>query len=195
MKTNSNHELNTNMKRKETYTVLGLIAALGLAGPATAQNPYAQPDDTFLSLSGTVVSTTPSSFTLDYGEGLVTVEMDDWDWYGDAYGILPDDNVTVYGYVDDDLFETTTIEASSVWADDIDTYFYASGADKEGSPIIQTVWYDYDYTVTRLIRPLMSSNRNCAPHRSISTAGKILEACSSEGFSASVRRRIMQVNE
>lgn len=105
-------------------------------------------------MSGTVTSSTPSSFVLDYGEGLVTVEMDDWDWYGDAYGILPEDEVTVYGYVDDDLYETTSIEASSVWVEDLNTYFYASGADEEGVgevkyyPYISTVWYDYDYTVT-----------------------------------------------
>jgi hypothetical protein len=23
-----------------------------------------------------------NSFVLDYGDGLITVEMDDWDWYG-----------------------------------------------------------------------------------------------------------------
>ncbi|MFO7726270.1 MAG: NirD/YgiW/YdeI family stress tolerance protein, partial [Oceanipulchritudo sp.] len=104
-----------------------LIASLGLALPANAQDPYDQPDDTYISLSGTVSSSYDDSFVLDYGEGLVTVEMDDWDWYNDAYGIIEEDDVTVYGYVDDDLYETTTIEVSSVWVEDLNTYFYASG--------------------------------------------------------------------
>ena len=126
--------------------ILSLIASFGWALSATAQNPYAKADGTFISLSGTIVSTTPSAFELDYGKGMVTVEMDDWDWYGDAYGLLPDDDVTVYGYVDDDLFETTTIEASSVWVKDLNTFFYASGADEEDAYTM--VWYDYNYSAT-----------------------------------------------
>lgn len=135
-------------------TTASILAAFALAASASAQDPYEQPDDSYISLSGTVTSSTPSSFMLDYGEGVVLVEMDDWDWYGDAYGILPEDDVTVYGYVDDDLYETTSIEASSVYVEDLNTYFYASGADEEGmaedklAAHTTTTWYDYDYTVT-----------------------------------------------
>lgn len=140
------------MNMKYTHTLLSLFSGLGLALTASAQDPYEKADDSYISLSGTVVTSDADSFILDYGEGLITVEMDDWDWYGDAYGILADDDVTVYGYVDDDFFETTTIEASSVWVEDLNTYFYASGADEEGAaegyPYVTTVWYDYDYTVT-----------------------------------------------
>lgn len=143
---------------KYTNALLSLIASLGLASTASAQNPYAKADDSFISLTGTVVTSDSDSFELDYGEGIVTVEMDDWDWYGDAYGIIADDDVTVYGYVDDDLYETTTIEASSVWVEDLNTYFYASGADEEGAgegyyytPYLYTTWYDYDYTVTGIV--------------------------------------------
>lgn len=152
-------------KMKTTQMILSLAAGIGLVLQANAQDPYEQPDDTYISLSGTVTSSTPSSFVLDYGEGLVTVEMDDWDWYGDAYGILPEDEVTVYGYVDDDLFETTSIEASSVWVEDLNTYFYASGADEEGVgeikpyPYMGTVWYDYDYTVTGTVTSVQEDIR------------------------------------
>ncbi|HKK18101.1 MAG TPA: hypothetical protein VJ952_05410 [Opitutales bacterium] len=136
---------------KITSTLISLFAGLAFALTASAQNPYAKADGSYISLSGTVVSSDADSFVLDYGEGLVTVEMDDWDWYGDAWGIIADDDVTVYGYVDDDFYETTSIEASSVWVEDLNTYFYASGADEEGSPVTPvyyTTWYDYDYTVT-----------------------------------------------
>jgi hypothetical protein len=39
--------------------------------------------------------------------------------------------VTVYGAVDDDLYEAATIEASSVYVENLNTYFYASAADEE----------------------------------------------------------------
>jgi len=68
---------------------------------------------------------------LDYGKGLVTVEMDDWDWFEESGETLPGDEVTVYGEVDDDTFESAKIEARSVYVDSLGTYFYASAADEE----------------------------------------------------------------
>jgi len=58
--------------------------------------------------------------------------MDDWDWYSKQYSYLPGDEVVVYGYVDDDLYEMTSIEASSVYVKDLNTYFYANPTDEEG---------------------------------------------------------------
>lgn len=71
------------------------------------------------------------SFLLDYGSGLVTVEMDDFDTYGDAYGIFDGDRVTVTGDVDNDLFQTARIEAGSVYVEGIQQYFFANDADEE----------------------------------------------------------------
>jgi uncharacterized protein YdeI (BOF family) len=113
-----------------TQTLFVLVALL-IAVPAGAQDPYTAADDTWISLSGTVESVTTDAFMLDYGEDLVTVEMDDWDMDADAYKVAVGDRVTVNGMVDDDLFETTTIEASSVYVDNLNTYFYASAADEE----------------------------------------------------------------
>ena len=138
------------MKNTMTYT-LSILSAFALAASASAQDPYEKPDGSYISLSGTVTSSDADSFMLDYGEGMVFVEMDDWDWYGDAYGILPEDEVTVYGYVDDDLYETTSIEASSVYVKDLNTYYYASGADEESVNYVSTTWYDYHYTVTGVV--------------------------------------------
>ena len=127
-------------------TLLGALVALlatAVAVPATAQddpNPYLLPDETWISLSGKAVDIQFDSFTLDYGEGTVIVEMDDWDWYNENRAVLEGDNVTVYGKVDDDLFETTTIEASSVYVENLGTYFYASAADEEYVD-------DYDYWI------------------------------------------------
>lgn len=129
---------------KESIFISLLLCSSALFGA----DPYEQPDGSYISLSGTVVAATPSQFSLDYGEGMVVVEMDDWDWYADGWGILEDDNVTVYGFVDDDFYETTTIEASSVYVEDLNTYFYASGADEESTAATVTAFYDYDFEVT-----------------------------------------------
>lgn len=114
---------------------LGLFTASG----ALAADPYAKPDDSWISLSGEVTAVTADAFGLDYGDGLVTVEMDDWDADADGFKLVDGDKVTVYGYVDDDLYETTTIEASSVFVENLGTYFYASGADEEDAHLTYSV--------------------------------------------------------
>lgn len=111
--------------------IAGAIAAVCLSASAQAQDPEEMPDETWVSLTGTVTSTTADSFNLDHGSGMITVEMDDWDDYGDAWPLMDGDEVTVYGEVDNDLFEATTIEAGSVYVDDLNTFFYASPADEE----------------------------------------------------------------
>jgi uncharacterized protein YdeI (BOF family) len=114
----------------------GVLASLTLtfvATPASAQEEMAEtaPDDTWVSLSGTVVDSDPESFVLDYGDGLMTVEMDDFDAFPDARPLMENDQVVVLGRVDDDLYERRTIEASSVYVEELGTTFYASAADEE----------------------------------------------------------------
>ena len=124
-----------------TKTILTTIIALGgLAALATAENPYLMADNTWISIPGEVESVTSGdTFELDYYEGgLVTVEMDDWDADGDAYKLVEGDDVIVNGYIDDDTFEQTKIEASSVYVENVGTYFYASGADEEDSLVTIT---------------------------------------------------------
>lgn len=120
--------------------VLTLTAAsLLLATPALAQeDPYTQPDDTWISVSGEVESVDPREFLLDYGDGVVTVEMDDFDLDADAFVLNVGDHVTVHGLVDDDFFETTSIEASSVYVEELGTYFYSSVVDEEDTFVTLT---------------------------------------------------------
>lgn len=112
-----------------------LIAApaLTMAADDGSENrtPYLAPDGSWITLSGKVTSTTADTFMLDYGKGLVTVEMDDWDWFEENGEVLPGDEVTVYGEVDDDTFESAKVEASSVYVESLGTYFYASAMDEE----------------------------------------------------------------
>ena len=129
-----------NMKSLRNATLIG-AAALVLtlaAGTAFAVDPYEKADDTWISISGTVDLVRPDTFILDYGDGKITVEMDDGDRDADAYKLMKGDKVTVNGVVDDDFFEKTTIEASSVYVENLGTYFYASAVDEEDTFV--TYW-------------------------------------------------------
>jgi uncharacterized protein YdeI (BOF family) len=114
-----------------TFAVFVLAVGAAVAVHAASKNPYSRPDGTWISISGTVKTVFPNSFTLDYGSGLITVEMDDGDRDADAYKLLSGDKVTVNGRIDDDFFEKTKIEASSVFVEKLGTYFYASPVDEE----------------------------------------------------------------
>jgi uncharacterized protein YdeI (BOF family) len=109
-----------------TATILFLTSPV-----MAAKDPYTAPNNSRITLNGTVVATSPTAFILDYGAGLVSVEMDGWGWYPSTYAILEGDKVTVYGRVDDDLYEATSIEAGAVYVKDLNTYFYANDTDEE----------------------------------------------------------------
>lgn len=96
-------------------------------------SPYAKADDSWIMLKGTVKSAGVDSFVLDYEDGEVIVEMDDGDLLGDAYKIMPGDEVLVSGRIDDDFFESTSIEAAAVHVKNINATFVASPTDEEGS--------------------------------------------------------------
>ena len=115
-----------NNARILTFASLTLFAL-----PAVAINPYALEDDSWISINGEVTSVTADAFELDYGDGQITVEMDDGDRDADGYKLMMGDEVRVSGMIDDDFYDLTTIEASSVYVKNIDTYFYASAMDEE----------------------------------------------------------------
>lgn len=110
---------------------LVLGAVLSASAWAGSPDPYAKADDTWISLSGEVQSVEADQFTLDYGDGMVLVEMDDGDRDADGYKLIQGDKVTVTGRVDDDFFERTSIEAASVYVENIGTTFFASSVDDE----------------------------------------------------------------
>ena len=111
---------------------LGFVANAA-AGDNKKPNPYAMADETWITISGEVEAVNRDRFTLDYGDGLVIVEMDDGDRDADAYKLLKGDKVTVSGRIDDDFFEATKIEASSVFVENLGTTFFASSVDEETS--------------------------------------------------------------
>ncbi len=126
-------------------TVLSLLVSLCylLSSNTVAEsntNPYLQANNTWISISGTVKTVRPDSFTLDYGDSYVMVEMDDNDRDADGYKLLSGDKVVVNGAIDDDFYESTSIEASSVYVEKLNTYFYASAIDEEDY-IDYSVWH------------------------------------------------------
>lgn len=108
------------------------LSTLGMAPTAlAAPNPYARANNSFISISGKVDSVSPDAFMLNYGDGVVKVEMDDRQRDADGYKLMKGDKVRVTGFIDDDVFETTKIEAGSVFVENLGTYFFASAADEE----------------------------------------------------------------
>ena len=111
-------------------SMLALAIAVFCVSPAQAQNPFAKSNNSWITISGTVDDVSRDNFTLNYGTGSIIVEMDDGDRDADAYKLLPGDKVTVNGKIDDDFFELTTIEASSVYVEKLGTTFSASPRDE-----------------------------------------------------------------
>jgi uncharacterized protein YdeI (BOF family) len=115
---------------------LPLAAAVCLgATPTLAQSDQERIESAtnldWVTITGEVKSAVGESFVLDYGAGDITVEMDDFDWYNENV-LLPGDDVTITGLVDNDFYERRTIEASSVYIDKLQAFRYASSADEEG---------------------------------------------------------------
>lgn len=117
-------------------TTLAVIAVVMTAVPSIADNPYLKPNNSWISIDGEVKSVSADTFELNYGDGVITVEMDDGDRDADAYKFVEGDKVRVSGMIDDDLFERRTIEAGSVYVENLDTYFYASSIDEEDAVLV-----------------------------------------------------------
>lgn len=109
-----------------------------------AADPYEKPNASWISLTGTVASAGDAAFTLDYGEGLITVEMDDWDWYDEGRYLIEGDRVTVHGRIDADFYQLRTVEASSVYLHNLNTTFYANALDEEDA---RDLYYSSLYVV------------------------------------------------
>ena len=122
---------------RDRLAVAGMtaLAAAALAWGSVAtgdeRDPYEMQNNSWITISGTVDTVSADHFTLDYGDGLITVEMDDGDRDADAYKLNRGDEVTVSGRIDDDFYEFTTIEASSVYVRHLNTMFFASAVDEE----------------------------------------------------------------
>jgi len=124
------------MKRTMTFFTAsfaaGVAAISGQAAFSADPHTLKYHDNDWISITGDVKAVHEESFTLDFGEGLITVEMDDWDWYDEADAMKKGEKATVYGSIDNGLYEAKTIEADTVFAHRRQTYFYANDVDEEG---------------------------------------------------------------
>ncbi|MAT15469.1 MAG: hypothetical protein CMJ46_09390 [Planctomyces sp.] len=132
---------------------LSAILLWSTAGMAQNENPYAQADDTWISLDGTVDSVSEDSFVLNYGAGTISVEMDDDDRDSTEYRFDKGMKVRVTGVIDDDFFETTSIDASSVYIEELGTYFFAD-ADTDDYD-----WSNWWYMDTNVVAPAAATIR------------------------------------
>ncbi|MBN2418386.1 MAG: hypothetical protein JXL81_03295 [Deltaproteobacteria bacterium] len=138
--------------RKTLFLLIAMALMLGLSNvncgtsDSKTENPYVKQDDTLININGTAVDTNLESFVLDYGEGLITVEMDGWNWYANDFKLIEGHEVSVYGKIDDNLYETASIEASSVYDENLGTYFYANPTDEEPG-------WGYNYWVSNAVVP------------------------------------------
>lgn len=125
-----------------TLRLLWLILAV-LPASALAANtkPLTAPNHSWITVNGTVTSTSPSAFNLAFDSKSIRVEMDDWDWYRDGAKLLKDQRVTVTGRIDDDVFEQRTIEASTVYVPGLNAYYYANAADEEDAYYPYSVYW------------------------------------------------------
>ncbi|MDT8409027.1 MAG: OB-fold nucleic acid binding domain-containing protein [Wenzhouxiangellaceae bacterium] len=118
-----------------------VLLALALSPMVAAQDqesfqadPYALGDHTWISISGTVASVSRHAFDLDYGDGVITVEMDDDNRDADAYELTEGDKVRVGGLVDDSFFEKARIVARQVFVEKTGTVFYARPTEAIAQP-------------------------------------------------------------
>lgn len=109
--------------------IITLAAFTVFAAAAVAENPYAKEDNSWISINGEVASVSTDQFELDYGEGIITVEMEDEDRQG--YQLKKGDEVRVSGLIDDNFYSDSVIEAGSVHVKSADTYFYTSAMDEQ----------------------------------------------------------------
>jgi hypothetical protein len=101
------------------------ILALAMAFACCAAARADTADETgrsWMSVEGTLIDGSPSGFRVRYDGGVITVQMTGWDWY-ETYAPLDGSEVIVFGPVDERLFETGALEATSVYVDDLGTYF------------------------------------------------------------------------
>ena len=126
--------MRTDLTHRLVGLAAGLVVLVGLAPPSFAGNPRVLPNNTWIHISGVVQSVTADTSLLNYGDGSITVEMDDQDRDAKAYQLDSSDNVVVTGMSDDGFFQMTTFEASSVYVEKLGTYFLAYSC-------IKLIWF------------------------------------------------------
>ena len=105
-------------------------ASVTQAADTTTENPLPQfTDPSRVTLNGQIAEVREDEFDLNYGSGIITVELESWGWDEENMSRLRQgDSVTVSGIIDDDLFEGREIEADNVYLNREFVFFAPMGA-------------------------------------------------------------------
>jgi uncharacterized protein YdeI (BOF family) len=134
-------KMTPNVKRN----IVILVGLLMVSVNTFAKDPKELQNESWVNVSGTVASANDNGFRLDYGESMIYVEMDDWDWFEEGKTLIPGHHVQVLGRIDDDAFEARSIEAYKVYVKGLNSLFFepehfriltASPEDEELNPEI-----------------------------------------------------------
>ncbi|MBI1178953.1 MAG: NirD/YgiW/YdeI family stress tolerance protein [Alphaproteobacteria bacterium] len=93
------------------------------AAPALAAKPLQKPDESWVSLTGTIKAVAGDTFVLDYGPHSVVVDMDKGRLNHGRW-MKPGQTVNVYGVIDKGFFNKPEIDATRVYSYDRNAYYY-----------------------------------------------------------------------
>ncbi|GAB5413709.1 MAG: hypothetical protein Cons2KO_13120 [Congregibacter sp.] len=124
-----------------------MAAAIALAISSTAMagnvDPHEKADDTQITMSGTMTEIDGDEFVLNYGDGTITIELEDWKRDAEDLGFTDGAEVTVFGEIDNDLFTASTIEAEAIYFKPTSSYYYAK-EDADQQTFMAFVWSEPD---------------------------------------------------
>lgn len=110
-----------------------LVAAVALAistsSMAETMNPHDKDDDAQVTMSGTMTKIDGDEFVLNYRDGSITIELEDWERDAEDLNFKNGAEVTVFGEIDNDLFTDSTIEAEAIYIKSTGSYYYASDSE------------------------------------------------------------------
>jgi len=127
---------------KNKMMIMSAVAALTVAGAnsssAQTSTLMTKDDGEWITVTGNISNVTPQGFRIDYGTGVLPVEMDGF-LPTSTEGLRNGDWVTVSGRIDDALWERRSIEASSVYSSRMQERLWANAMDEEGDMLITPI--------------------------------------------------------
>jgi hypothetical protein len=112
------------MKPQLLLSLFATVIATTTLGQNTntvgTNDPHDAKKGTWIGVTGTVESTSPGSFQLDYGDGNIKVELEPSSTK--KHDFIKDEHVRVFGVVDDGFFKARTIRAHAVYVESLRSY-------------------------------------------------------------------------
>ena len=117
----------------------GLLASLGVALAADQSS-----DADWVSLTGAVAGSESKQFVIRDGAYAASVQMKDWVWYNSRSKLPDGEVVTVYGKMAEAADGTATVQASSIYVHDRNTFYFAEDSNKEVGYTLYAHVADFD---------------------------------------------------